>query len=44
MSALTAMSEPRSLDVAEQPLQVLLNSVVIEPFRLNGPNHESTSH
>jgi len=43
MSALTAMSEPRSLDVAEQPLQVLLNSVVIEPFRLNGPNHESTS-
>ena len=43
MSALAVIRETRSLDEAERPLQVLLNSVLIEPFRLNGPNHESTS-
>jgi type II secretory ATPase GspE/PulE/Tfp pilus assembly ATPase PilB-like protein len=42
MSAFTVMLGSSSLEEVEQPLQDLLNSVLIEPFRLNGPNHEST--
>ena len=42
MLVLKGMRDPWCLDETEQPLQILLNTVLIKPFGLNEVNHEIT--
>ena len=40
MLVLKGMRDPCSLDETEQPLQILLNTVLMKPFSLNDENRD----